>query len=117
MTASHSIELWLVALIVTVCVIGGFGIFARWCAQSPAIPRGDLEKLRVGMTSAEIVALLGNPREVKRSPEGHVQWVYGSRMKRHLLMMEFNSNDKLQIFAHGVPSTHRRPAPGETHEG
>jgi hypothetical protein len=113
MTALHSIEPWLVALVVTVCVIGGFGVFARWCAQSPAIPQRDIDKLFVGMTSAEIAALLGEPREIRHTPEGHLQWVYGSRMKRHVLMMEFDSKDKLQIFAHGVPSTHRRTPPGE----
>lgn len=113
MSGLHSIELWLVALVVTVCVIGGFGVFARWCAQSPAVPQREIDKLRVGMTSAEIVALIGEPREVRRTPEGHTQWVYGSRLKRHVLMMEFNSQDKLQVFAHGVPSAHRRTPPGE----
>jgi hypothetical protein len=117
MTALHSIEMWMVALVITVCVIGGFGIFARWCAQSPAIPQRELDKLRLGMTSGEIVALLGKPREVRRSPENHVQWIYGSKLKRHILMMEFGASDKLQIFAHGVPGTHRRPSPGGTHEG
>jgi hypothetical protein len=88
-------------------------VFARWCAQSPAIPRLHLEKLRLGMTPSEIVALLGEPREVRHTPEGRLQWIYGSRMKRHVLMMEFNSDDRLQVFAHGVPSTHRRPPSGE----
>ena len=113
MIGFHSIEIWLAALVVSIFVIGGFGVFARWCAQSPAIPKRDLEKLQVGMTAPEIVALLGQPRETRHTPEGHLQWIYGSRMKRHVLMMEFNPDERLQIFAHGVPSTHRRTPPGE----
>jgi outer membrane protein assembly factor BamE (lipoprotein component of BamABCDE complex) len=117
MTSFHSIEIWLVALLITVCVIGGFGAFARWCAQGSAIPQRDIDKLRVGMTSAEVVASIGKPRQIRRSPEGHAQWIYGSRLKRHVLMMEFNVDGRLQVFAHGVPGAHRRPSPGEIHEG
>ncbi|HWN94028.1 MAG TPA: outer membrane protein assembly factor BamE [Methylomirabilota bacterium] len=113
MTAFNSIEVWLVALAITICVIGGFSVFARWCGLGPAIPRNRLDRLRVGMTSTEIVALIGQPREVRHTPEGHRQWIYGSRMKRHVLMMEFDSHDRLQIFAHGVPGAHRRTIPGE----
>jgi hypothetical protein len=30
MSDIQSIEFWLVALIVTICLLGGFGVFARW---------------------------------------------------------------------------------------
>jgi outer membrane protein assembly factor BamE (lipoprotein component of BamABCDE complex) len=103
MTAVHSIEVWLVALTITICLLGGFGVFARWCSFSPAVRGEDLEKLRVGMTTNQVMALLGFPRNHKMSAEGHKQWLYGARMKRHVLLIEFNANDKVEGFAHGVP--------------
>jgi outer membrane protein assembly factor BamE (lipoprotein component of BamABCDE complex) len=111
MNAFLSNELWLVVLIGMICVLGGFGLFARWCAFSPAVRREKLEDLRVGMTTAEVVAIVGQPRDTREAPEGRV-WIYGSRMKRHVLMMQFNQSNKLQSFAHGVPgANHRTPAP------
>jgi outer membrane protein assembly factor BamE (lipoprotein component of BamABCDE complex) len=111
MNTFQSIEFWLVALIVTICLLGGFGVFARWCSFSPAVRRDQLEKLRLGMTTAEIVALIGQPRESKQTAEGARQWIYGSRMKRHVLIMQFSAKDKLQSFAHGVPGEARRANP------
>ena len=107
MNTFQSLELWLVALIVMICVLGGFSFFARWCAFSPAVHRKKLENLRVGMTSPEVVAIVGQPRNTREAPEGRV-WIYGSPMKRHVLMMQFNQNHKLQSFAHGVPGAGRR---------
>ena len=107
MTALHSIEVWLVALAITVTVLAGFGMFARWCALSVAVPAAKLEKLRVGMTTNEVTALLGPPRETKTSPDGHRLWFYGARMKRHILLIEFNGHDALESFAHGVPDPRR----------
>ena len=111
MSSIQSIEFWLVALIITIGVLGGFGFFARWCSFSPAVRRGQLDKLRVGMTTAEVVALIGHPRENKQNADGVRQWIYGSRMKRHVLIMQFSPNDKLQSFAHGVPNTSRQNTP------
>ena len=112
----QSTEFWLLALLATVGLLGGFGLFARWCSFSPAVRREQLEKICVGMTASEIVALIGQPREVRRTAEGIGQWIYGSRMKRHVLMMEFNSRDKLQSFAHGVPGQGRgSPYPYDSH--
>ncbi len=112
MNTLQSVEFWLVALIVTICLLGGFGVFARWCAFSPAVRRDQLAKLRLGMTSAEVVALIGQPRENNQGADGVRQWIYGSRMKRHVLIMQFNANDKLQGFAHGVPgASSRQPNP------
>src|SRR6185503_18124054 len=107
----QSIEFWLVALIVTICLLGGFGFFARWCSFSPAVRREQLEKLRVGMTTGEVVALIGQPRESKQGSDGVRQWIYGSRMKRHVLIIQFSSKDKLQSFAHGIPGASRQSNP------
>ena len=107
----QSIEFWLVALICTIAVLGGFGLFARWCSFSPAVRRQQLDKLRLGMTTAEVVALIGQPRESTQTPDGIRQWVYGSRMKRHVLIMQFTVNDKLQSFAHGIPGASRHSNP------
>ena len=104
--AFQSNEFWLVAMIGLIGVVGGFGLFTRWCAFSPAVRRAQLEKLCLGMTSAEVVALIGQPRSVKQMPDGR-HWAYGSRMKRHVLMMKFSEEDKLQSFAHGVPGEGR----------
>ena len=108
MTSLHSIEVWLVALVITVTVLAGFGIFARWCAFSAAVPADKLAKLRVGMKPEEVVALLGAPRETRMSAEGLRRWFYGARVKRHILLIEFNSHDMVESFAHGVPDTRRR---------
>jgi len=105
----HSIEFWLVALILTICVVGGFGLFARWCTYSPAVRRDQLEKLRAGMTTAEVVAVLGQPRDSRwATDKKNLTWTYGAPMKRHVLILEFNSQDKMLSFAHGVPGEERR---------
>lgn len=109
MKAFFSIELWMVALVATVTVLAGFGAFARWCSFSPAVPRKKLERLRVGMTMDEVTALLREPRDRKVSSDGAQQWLYGARMKRHILMIEFNASHVLQSFAHGVPVQRRSP--------
>ena len=109
MSDFQSIEFWLVALIGTICVVGGFGLFARWCSFSPAVRSEQIDKLRVGMTSAEIVAVLGQPREVRQATgDKHQTWTYGAPMKRHLLVLEFSTQDRMVGFAHGVPGTKRR---------
>ncbi len=105
----QSIEFWLVALILTICVVGGFGLFARWCTYSPAVRRDQLEKLRAGMSTAEVVAVLGQPRDSRwATDKKNLTWTYGAPMKRHVLIVEFNSQDKMLSFAHGVPGEGRR---------
>jgi hypothetical protein len=111
MMTLQSVELWLVALILTIVVVGGFGMFTRWCAGSPAVRREQLEKLRVGMTTAEVVAVLGQPRETKHAADGQRQWIYGSPLKRHVLLMEFSAKDKMLRFAHGIPGANRQRSP------
>jgi outer membrane protein assembly factor BamE (lipoprotein component of BamABCDE complex) len=115
MASLQSIELWLVALVLTICVVGGFGAFARWCGSSPAVRRDRLDKLRVGMTTAEVVAVIGQPRERRHAANGNCAWVYGSPMKRHALLVEFNPQDRMLSFTHGVPGAirHRNPFPEE----
>ena len=108
----QSTELWLVLLFATLCVVGGFGLFARWCTFSPAVRRDQLEKLRVGMTSAEIVAVLGHPRVTRRATSQKPEtWTYGAPMKRNVLILEFSNQDRMLSFAHGVPGENQRHNP------
>ena len=111
MSALHSIEVWLIALGLTTALLTGFGIFTRWCVLSPAVRADRLARLCVGMTTDEVTALLGRPREARTSPEGLRQWIYGSRMKRHVLLIEFTKQDTLQSFGHGVPGARRTRNP------
>jgi len=105
---AYSVELWAIVLIVTFALATGFTLFARWCSFSSAVDQKKLDNLRVGMTAAEVTDLLGAPRE-KRAGEKNVElWVYGSRFKRHLLVLEFNGTGKMNEFVHGVPHT-RKP--------
>jgi outer membrane protein assembly factor BamE (lipoprotein component of BamABCDE complex) len=108
----HDIEVWLVALAITVAVLTGFGIFARWCSLSPAVRQEKLGQLRVGMTPDEVKAILGAPRQMYSNKEGLRSWVFGSAMKRHVLVLEFNQHGRLESFAHGVPHVkHSGPPP------
>jgi hypothetical protein len=108
----QSIEFWLVVLLGTICVVCGFGVFARWCAFGPAVRRDQLERLRVGMTSAEVVTLLGEPRDHRWATQNkNLTWTYGAPMKRHVLILEFSAHDVLLSFAHGVPGENRRQNP------
>ena len=105
----QSLEFWMVALLVMICVVGGFGLFARWCAFSPAVSRDQLDKMRVGMTTAEIVAVLGQPRLSRwATDKKNLTWTYGASMKRHVLILEFNSQDKMVSFVHGIPGQANR---------
>jgi hypothetical protein len=104
MSDLQSIEFWLVALMVTICIVGGFGLFARWCTLSPAVRPDQMEKLCAGMTSAEVVAILGQPRETKWTPDRTQTWVYGAPMKRHVLVLEFSAQDRMLGFTHSAPA-------------
>lgn len=104
----YSIEFWMLALVITVALLAGFGIFSRWCSFSPAVKHAQLEKLCVGMTMDEVTALLGAPRDSRRADGGAQCWVFGSRFKRHVLLVEFNRHGRVEKFAHGVPDM-RRP--------
>lgn len=98
-----TIEMWLLALAITIALIGGFSIFARWCISSPAVPQRKLDQLRVGMKQEEIHSLLGKPKETRPGENQHEFWLYGSRFKRHLLVVELNQHGILTEFVHGVP--------------
>jgi hypothetical protein len=114
-TGWHSPDIWMLALAITVVVLTGFGIFSRWCAFSPAVPREKLDQLRVGMTQDEVTALLGEPRE--RRMEGPVQeWSYGLSMKRHVLLLHFGKSGKLLSFVHSAPDESAPTKPG-SYEG
>jgi len=111
MSTWHSIEVWLVVLGLTIALLTGFGVFTRWCLLSPAVHSDRLARLCVGMTTAEVTALLGQPRETRINPEGLRQWIYGSPMKRHVLLIEFTKQGTLQSFGHGVPGARRARSP------
>jgi outer membrane protein assembly factor BamE (lipoprotein component of BamABCDE complex) len=106
--ALDSIEVWLIALAATVAILTGFGIFSRWCAFSPAAPRRKLEQLHIGMSMTDVRKMLGSPRDVMRLGDGPLQWVYGSRLKRNALIIEFSSHELVTSFAHGIPQSSRR---------
>jgi hypothetical protein len=52
-------------------------------------------------------ALLGETREKREDDKGHQFWMYGSRLKRHVLVIEFDAARKVIQFVHGVPSEHK----------
>jgi outer membrane protein assembly factor BamE (lipoprotein component of BamABCDE complex) len=105
--ALHSVELWLIALVITVSILAGFGMFSRWCIFSPAVSRRKLDQLHVGMSMDEVARLLGRARDESRQSNGVIQWTYGPRVKRHVLTIEFNANSTVGAFAHGVPGAGR----------
>lgn len=113
MAIIYSLEVWLVVAGVTLLLLMGFGMFARWCSFSTAVRIDRLEQLRVGQSMDEVRTLLGPPRQIKNGQEhkedesGPRQWIYGARMKRHVLLVEFNTHGQLQSFAHGVPGAAR----------
>ena len=108
-----TLEMWLVALAITIALIGGFSSFARWCISGPAVAQRKINSLRIGMSQDDIRALLGEPRETRPGENEHEFWLFGSRFKRHLLVIEFDANHRMKEFVHGVP--HHRGA-GKNHE-
>jgi hypothetical protein len=98
---------WTVALSVSAFIVIGFSWFARWCGYSPAVSYKNLHALHVGMTTAEVTALLGAPREKRAGDDGSEFWVYGARWKRHVLVTEFNGKRELKNFVHGIPNPRR----------
>jgi outer membrane protein assembly factor BamE (lipoprotein component of BamABCDE complex) len=103
MNTLQSTEFWLAAIFVMIAIATGFGMFARWCAHSPAVRPDQMAKLCVGMTSAEVVAIIGQPRQTKVGEKGMRHWTYGAPMKRHALVIDFGPQDKMLSFTHGVP--------------
>ena len=111
MASLHTLEFWLVVVGLTLVLLTGFGMFARWCSFSPAVRAGQLGQLRVGQTMDEVRRLLGSPRKTKTGEAGLRQWIYGAPMKRHVLLIEFNAHNQLQSFGHGVPGAGRANPP------
>ncbi len=116
MAQLQNIEVWMTALLVTAAIFIGFALFARWCGDGAAVPPAKLDELQVGMDRESVQALLGQPRERRRGQSGLEQWVYGARMKRHVLLMEFGPKGLLASFAHGVPHAQRSAPPIPNHE-
>jgi outer membrane protein assembly factor BamE (lipoprotein component of BamABCDE complex) len=106
MTSLQANDPWVLVAVLTVILLLGFGFFARWCAYSPAVPRDKLNQLAVGSTMNEVRLLLGPPRLMRQLPDEMREWVYGVPMKRHVLMLQFGTDGKLQSFAHAVPGGH-----------
>lgn len=106
MNSLESINPWIAVAVFTTLLLAGFGIFARWCAFSPAVPVERLNQLAVGMTTENVRLLLGPPRLIRHIPNDMREWVYGASMKRHVLMLQFGTGKKLQSFAHSVPGGH-----------
>jgi hypothetical protein len=97
----ESREFWIVTLAVVFLIHAAFLAFSRWCLHSPAVPEEKLNRLRLGMTAAEVTHLLGRPcREVhlRDRPE----WHYGHRLKSHVLRLRFGSDGRLCSFQDGV---------------
>jgi outer membrane protein assembly factor BamE (lipoprotein component of BamABCDE complex) len=101
-----SADPWVIVAVLTVMLLAAYGVFARWCFYGPAVPRDKLNQLVVGATMEEVRRLLGPPRLLRPLPDGVREWVYGAPMKRHVLMLQFSADGKLQSFAHAVPGGH-----------
>lgn len=102
---------WIVVASACAVIVVGFTLFARMCSFSPAIKYGKLEQLRVGMSMDEVIALLGEPRERKPGEQRVQTWIYGARWKRHMLVLEFAPDGRLQSFAHGAPTERQSGGP------
>ena len=102
----ESIDPWVIVAVLLMVLVVGYGFFARWCTYSPAVPRDKLNQLAVGTTMESVKLLLGPPRLMRQLPDGMREWVYGVPMKRHVLMLQFDTDGKLQSFAHAIPGGH-----------
>jgi outer membrane protein assembly factor BamE (lipoprotein component of BamABCDE complex) len=102
----QSIDPWVIVAVLLMGLLVSYGFFARWCAYSPAVPRDQLNQLAVGTTMEDVRLLLGPPRLMRQLPDGFREWIYGAPMKRHVLMLQFSADGKLQSFAHAVPGGH-----------
>jgi outer membrane protein assembly factor BamE (lipoprotein component of BamABCDE complex) len=95
---------WVVTFASVLFIYGAFMVFSRWCVNSPAVPDHKLTHLRLGMNKTEVLELLGKPRRERARPKG-VDWFYGHRLKRHLLVVHFNEAGRLAQFQH-ISETH-----------
>lgn len=103
----------MIALGCTVVVWAGFSIFSRWCAQSHAVPPEKLALLQVGMGHSEVSALLGPPRHIRVDSDGVECWTFGSRLKRHALIVEFSEAGLVREFAYGSVDARRASGHGK----
>ena len=98
---------WVITIGASIFIVVGFSWFARLCGYSPAVSYKNLDALHVGMTAAQVSALLGAPREKRGGENGSEFWVYGARWKRHVLVTEFDAKRELRNFVHGIPNPRR----------
>ena len=80
-------------------IYGSFMVFSRWVLGSPAVSEDKLERLRVGMTEAEVKQLLGAPRR-ETNIRDRREWHYGHRLKHHSLRLRFDGEGRLAFFQH-----------------
>ena len=93
-------ELSLFIIATTVVVAAGFSLFARWSRFSPAVPTSKLDQLQAGMSTDEVISLLGQPRKTRAGNRGREWWTYGSNLKRHRLVIEFSDKKRVVQFVH-----------------
>ncbi len=91
-----------------VAVMAGFAVFARWCQNSPAVPKDKVAQVHPGLTMPEVEAVLGKPRRTGRSEEGLWLWTYGRSFKEHMVMVTFDEARRVRSVVHCSRSDLRR---------
>lgn len=90
---------WVVTFAGVLFIYGAFMAFSRWCTNSPAVPEKKLGDLRVGLSKAEVLKLLGKPRRECARSDGD-EWRYGHRLKHHVLVVQFTEAGRVARFQH-----------------
>ena len=84
------------AVLVLSLVVTAFG---RWCLHGSAVPFDKLNRLKVGMTMAQVREIFGEPwREGVKSEQR--EWRFGHRLKSYILIIRFNNDGKVSQFQH-----------------
>jgi len=82
-----------------ILIYGGFLAFSRWCFKGLPVPEERGKQLRVGMTAEEVGRLLGQPLRERRWDSG-LEWHYGHRLQRNILVVRFGQDNRLVEFAY-----------------
>lgn len=98
---------WLVLFAGVFFLSAVVSVFARWCLFSAAVPYNRLNRLRVGMTMREVRELLGEPRREGVHQE-LPEWLYGHRLKRHVLLVHFDEDGMVRQFQHAAGKAPRQ---------
>ena len=83
--------------------------FGRWCLHGPAVPFAKLNRLKVGMTMAQVRELLGEPRREGVHTE-LPEWRFVSRIKSYVLIVRFDEDGNVRQFQHqhGLDAGHHQ---------